>query len=119
MTPSEAKAWLKEFLPNRDSLWWAAFFWFGVLGLLASQFPDRVKDLGLERFLPWMKDAGGISALIGAKMGWSWAGTPARVTGPGTMPGAAPSPSAINPQQVTNARTIATAAGQPPVPDVH
>jgi hypothetical protein len=108
MTPLEAKAWLKEFLPNRDSILWSLCFWLGLVGLIGSQFPDRVKDLGFEWALPWMKDAGGVSALIGAKMGWSWAGTPARVAGPGTLPGTPPA--VIEPQQVVNAtRTVAVA----------
>lgn len=116
MTPIEAKAWLKEFLPNRDSMLWSLCFWLGLIGLIGSQFPERVTDLGLGAWLPWMKDAGGISALIGAKMGWSWAGTPARPAGPGTLPGTPPP--IIDPQAVVNARVVAAAAGQPPtVPD--
>lgn len=110
MTPQEARAWLKEFLPSRDALLWAFCFYGGVAGIIASQFPEYVPDAWIPHLIKW----GVASGLIGAKMGWSWAGTPARIAGPGTPPGAAPTkPDA---QQLENARTIAAAAGQPPPP---
>jgi len=117
MKPEELRQWagllremLKEFLPNRDALLWAFCFYGGVAGIIAAQFPEYVPDAWIPHMVKW----GVASGLVGAKMGWSWAGTPKRVAGPGTMPGSPPKQT--DPQQLENARTIAAAAGQPPPP---
>lgn len=66
MTPQDAKAWLIEFLPPRDSRIWALGFWASLLTTIATEFADLVPD-SWER--PLMRTAILLGFLSG-KMGW-------------------------------------------------
>lgn len=78
MTPVEAKEWLKEFLPKRDSRFWSLSFYGGVLTLIATEFPEFIPD---EHEKMFMRIAVFLT-VMGGKMGWSWAGTPTSPEGP-------------------------------------
>lgn len=80
MTPAEFKEWMhafrdlaQEFLPNRDSKLWSSVLTASIaIGVLAHERPD-VFPMGWPELIEhWA----GIFALVGSKMGWSWAGSP-------------------------------------------
>lgn len=76
MTPHDARLWLQEFLPARDSRVWSLAFWGGLLTLLVTEFPELVPD-GYE---PTLTRLAVFLTVVGGKMGWSWAQH--RPTGP-------------------------------------
>ena len=78
MTPTEAKAWLQEFLPSRDSRWWSASFYGGLLTMVVTEFPDFVPD----QYEKSLTRLGVFLTVLGSKMGWSWAGKPESTQGP-------------------------------------
>lgn len=78
MTPQDARDWIKAFLPARDSRWWSAAFWVGLLTFIATEFANELPD----EYEHWLLRAAYIIGILGSKMGWSWAGTPKSTHGP-------------------------------------
>jgi hypothetical protein len=78
MTPQEAKEWLREFLPARDSRWWSAAFWVGLLTFIATEFAAELPD----EYEHWMLRGAYLIGVFGGKMGWSWSGKPDSTLGP-------------------------------------
>lgn len=82
MTTNGFDAWLTEVetviakrLPARDSRWWQASFWSGVLIFVATK-----TNLLPDQWQPYAIDIAAVIGTIGGKFGWSSAKAPDATT---------------------------------------